>query len=133
MINFKAGIFAIMITASSLNAETLKRDYVYDATVVSIYDGDTIRVNIDLGFNIWLNNEPVRFLGINAPELKGSERDKGLKSKEWLESKIPPGTKILLKTEKDAQEKYGRYLGTIYLDGINLNEEMIKQGFAKPY
>ncbi len=133
MIKLAKVLFAIMITATSAQAELLKRDYVYDATVVSVYDGDTIRVDIDLGFNLWLHNEPIRFMGINAPELKGESRVEGLKSKEWLASKLPPGTKILLRTEKDSREKYGRYLGHIYLNGVNLNEELLKEGLAKPY
>ena len=126
-------LITIMITSTAAQADILKRDYVYDATVVSVYDGDTIRVDIDLGFNLWLHNEPIRFIGINAPELKGDSRTEGLKSKEWLAAKLPPGTKILLRTEKDAREKYGRYLGTVYLNGVNLNEELINQGLAKPY
>jgi micrococcal nuclease len=81
--------------------------YLYNAVVTSIYDGDTIRVNIDLGFNFWKMNETIRLSGIDAPELRGIERPLGLKSKEWLEKKIPIGSKIIIQTEKDKQEKYG--------------------------
>ena len=133
MINLKGALLAIMISSTVASAEAIKRDYIYDAVVVSVYDGDTIRVDIDLGFNLWLHNESIRFIGINAPELKGDSRPEGLKSREWLAAKLPPGTKILLRTEKDSREKYGRYLGHIYLDGVDLNEELLKQGLAKPY
>jgi len=71
--------------------------------------------------------------GINAPEIRGEERPEGLKTRDWLRSIIPPGTKILIKTEKDSQEKYGRYLATIYFEGTNLNEEMVSLGLAKRY
>lgn len=107
--------------------------YLYNAVVASIYDGDTIRVNIDLGFNFWKMNETVRLIGIDAPELRGIERPLGLKSKEWLMSKIPPGSKIILQTEKDKQEKYGRYLGTIWVDGVNINKQILEENFAVPY
>ena len=133
MMKFAKVLLAIMITSTSSQADILKRDYVYEAKVVSVYDGDTIRVDIDLGFNLWLHNEPIRFIGINAPELRGDSKVEGIKSRDWLASKLQPGTMILLRTEKDAREKYGRYLGTVYLDGVNLNEEMINQGLANQY
>lgn len=133
MIKLIKVLITIMITSTAAQADILKRDYVYDARVVSVYDGDTIRVDIDLGFNLWLHNESIRLIGINAPELRGAEKSEGLKTKEWLSKKIPPDTMIILKTEKDDREKYGRYLGTIYLDGINLNEEMLNLGLAKKY
>lgn len=107
--------------------------YLYNAVVTSIYDGDTIRVNIDLGFNFWKMNETIRLSGIDAPELRGIERPLGLKSKEWLEKKIPIGSKIIIQTEKDKQEKYGRYLGTIWADGVNINLQMMEEKFAIPY
>ena len=133
MMKFAKVLLAIMITSTASQADILKRDYVYEAKVVSVYDGDTIRVDIDLGFNLWLHNEPIRFIGINAPELRGDSKVEGIKSRDWLASKLQPGTMILLRTEKDAREKYGRYLGTVYLDGVNLNEEMINQGLANQY
>ncbi len=111
----------------------VKHDFIYDAIVVSIYDGDTIRADIDLGFSTWIKNASIRLLGIDAPELRGEERQDGLNSKEWLVSKLPIGCKIVLKTEKDSKEKYGRYLGIIYSNGTNLNEEMVSLGLAKVY
>lgn len=111
----------------------MEPSYVYQAIVKSIYDGDTIRVDIDCGFNVWQKNVPVRLKGINAPEVTGAERAQGLASRDWLITKIPVGTHIMLKTERNTQEKYGRWLGTIYLNDTNLNELMITEGFAKPY
>lgn len=111
----------------------MEPSYTYRAIVKSIYDGDTIRVDIDCGFNVWQTNVPVRLKGINAPEVTGVERTQGLMARGWLIMQIPIGTRIVLKTEKDAQEKYGRWLGTIFLNDVNINEQMVAEGFAKPY
>ncbi len=108
--------------------------YFYRAEVVSVYDGDTCRVNIDLGFNTMLKNEKIRLSGINAPELRGSEREEGLKSRDYLRTLIL-GKQIYLETEKDKKGKYGRYLGTIWVvneSGLyeNVNEKLVKNGYA---
>lgn len=105
-------------------------NYVYDAVVRSIYDADTIRLDIDLGCNVWLHNEPIRLMGINAPEIRGAERPEGLKSKAWLEERIQPGDKIVIQTVKDRTGKYGRYLAWIYVDGVNINDLMVSEGYA---
>ena len=108
--------------------------YFYRAEVVSVYDGDTCRVNIDLGFNTELKNEKIRLSGINAPELRGSEREEGLKSRDYLRALIL-GKQIYLETEKDRKGKYGRYIGTIWMKndaGVyeNINEKLVENGFA---
>lgn len=112
-----------------------KKLYHYKAVVIGVYDGDTITVNIDLGLNTWINNEKIRLSRINAPELKGKSRKRGLKSKEYLKT-IVGGKEILLQTIKDRKEKYGRYLGEIWLeksDGKfeNVNDLMVKNNFAE--
>lgn len=110
-----------------------KQDYIYNAVVESIYDADTIRVNIDTGFNTWIMNETIRLMGVDAPEIRGEERPEGLISKAWLMEKIPPGTKVVLQTYKDRKGKYGRYLAWIWVDGVNINEQMITEGIAERY
>ncbi len=108
-------------------------NYIYKAVVRSVYDADTIRVDIDKGFNSWIHNETIRFMGIDAPEIRGEERPEGLKSKAWLLERIPPGTEVVLQTHKDRTGKYGRYLAWVWHEGVNLNEQMIIEGFAEPY
>lgn len=108
--------------------------FTYRAQVVSIYDGDTIRVDIDLGFSQWSRNIPVRLAGLDAPEIRGVERIEGLLSKDWLVAQIPPGTWITIKTQKDRKEKFGRYLAKIQMpDGSILNAAMIAAKFAAVY
>ena len=112
----------------------MEKNYIYHAVVASVYDGDTLRVDIDCGFNIWLHNESVRLYGLNAPELRLEERPQGLVSRDWLREQLPVGTKILIETLKDRREKYGRYLAIIHKeDGTNVNELMVSLGYAVPY
>lgn len=107
--------------------------YEYRARIVSVYDGDTVRCDIDLGFGMWMNNQPLRLFGIDAPEVRGKERLAGIKVRDWLRRKLPEGRMVLVQTRKDTKGKYGRYLATIYADGDNLNELMLKQGYVDVY
>lgn len=109
--------------------------YTYKAFVRSIYDGDTIRVDIDLGFGVILADQSLRLLGIDAPEIRGEERPQGLLSKNFVSERIPVGSYITITTVKDRKEKFGRYLATIFYgqDNTNLNEELINFGYAKIY
>ena len=111
-----------------------KNLYHYNAEVTEVYDGDTITVKIDLGLKVFLQDEKIRFYGINAPELRGPERPQGLVSRDFLREKIL-GKKIILKTIKDRTGKYGRYLGIIYLekspgDYENINDLLVDKGMA---
>lgn len=109
--------------------------YHYKAKVVEVYDGDTCTIDIDLGLHTWIKGEKVRLNRINAPELKGTERTKGLKSRDYLRSLILD-KEIFIETIKDKKEKYGRYLGEIWLETdkgnfVNINDVLVKNGFAK--
>ena len=108
--------------------------YHYNAVVTAVYDGDTCTVDIDLGLHTWLRGEKIRLSRINAPELKGKERPKGLISRDFLRGQILNKT-ILLETIKDKKGKYGRYLGEIWLMNskgkyTNINDILVKKGFA---
>lgn len=112
-----------------------KQLYHYKAKVVSVYDGDTCTIDIDLGLHTWIRGEKIRLNRINAPELRGKERAKGLASRDFLKSLILD-KEIIIETIKDTKEKYGRYLGEIWLkdsDGkfSNINDEMVRNKFAK--
>ena len=109
--------------------------YCYDAKVVSIYDGDTITVEIDLGFNV-ITKQKIRFYGINTFEIRGEEREKGLLAKQFVVDRIKD-KKIKLYTIRDKTGKYGRYLGIIYYikddKEINLNLELIENNHGVLY
>lgn len=108
--------------------------YHYSANVTAVYDGDTITVDIDLGLHTWVKGEKIRFNRINAPELKGTEKTQGLKSRDYLKSLIL-GKDIIIETIKDKQEKYGRYLGEVWLlsgtDYLNVNDDLVSKGYAQ--
>lgn len=97
-----------------------------------VYDGDTLWVDIDLGFMI-SQRIRLRLLGIDAPELRGQERAAGILSRNFLRS-ILKGEDFFVKTEKDKTGKYGRYLATVFLsDGTNVNDLLVSEGHAEDY
>ena len=109
--------------------------YNYKAIVTSVYDGYTCTVDIDLGLHCWVRGEKLRLHRINAPELRGKERPKGILSRDFLKSKID-GKEISIETIKDKKGKYGRYLAEIWLEEKpgkfkNINDLIVKEGFAK--
>lgn len=106
--------------------------YEYRAFVRRVYDGDTVTVDIDLGFDILVKNQKIRLLGINAPEIRGESREIGLISRNFLRERIS-GKWVTLKTKKDKKGKYGRWLGDIFLEKENINELMVSEGMAKKY
>lgn len=109
--------------------------YTYKAAVVRVVDGDTIIVDIDLGFGVWLRDQSVRLAKINAPEIRGSTKDAGVAAKDYL-TKLILNKWVQIRTEK-GEEKYGRWLATILLEEdknlIDINSKMIADGFAKKY
>jgi len=105
--------------------------YTYKAKVINVYDGDTITVIVDLGFKI-KQEIKVRLAFINTPELKGESREMGLISKEFLKNLIL-NKDIIIKTIQDKKGVYGRYLAEIYLDELNVNNELLRLGYADRY
>jgi micrococcal nuclease len=109
-----------------------EKDYTYKAIVLDVYDGDTCTVDIDLGFGIWMKKQKLRLYGINTPELTGEQKQDGIKTRDYLASLIM-GKEVIIETQKDKAEKYGRWLATIWLDGVNLNKKLIEEGYAREY
>lgn len=106
--------------------------YTYKALVTSVYDADTFRCDIDLGFGVIFKNQSIRMLGINAFEIRGEDNVKGIKSRDALRSKIL-NKEIILTTEKDDKEKFGRYLGTVTINDENINDWLVKNKYAVVY
>ena len=106
--------------------------YHYKALIVAVYDGDTVTAEVDLGFNIKIT-EKFRLFGINTPEVRGDERDKGLVSRDALRQKILD-KQVTMETKKDKKGKYGRYLGTIFLEEegelININKWIVENDYG---
>jgi len=103
--------------------------------ITKIIDGDTLDVEIDLGFFVTIK-ERIRLKDINAPEIRTlniEEKSKGILAKEWLEKELSQNGEWVIQTFKE--EKYGRTLGIIYLKGnsITVNEKMLNEGIVSPY
>ena len=112
----------------------MPKQFQYIAHVTKVYDGDTITCDIDCGLSIVLKQQKIRLYGINAPEVKGIEKIEkgGLKARDALADKILNKT-IILHTIKDKKGKYGRYLGIVYLDDVNINQWLVDNGYAEIY
>ena len=106
--------------------------------VYKVVDGDTIDVDIDLGFDISFFQR-VRLAGIDTPESRTKdvhEKKLGLEVKEKLSDLLKGASNIVIKTEKpDSTEKYGRILGWLFIDDnkLSVNEILIKEGYAWDY
>lgn len=106
--------------------------YTYNAKVKSVYDGDTIKVDIDLGFDVWLKDQTIRLYGINAPEVKGESKTEGLIARDRLRDLVL-NKDIVLETIRDSKEKFGRWLGKLYVDSKCINEILLNEKYVQPY
>ena len=106
--------------------------------VLKVVDGDTIDVDIDLGFDISFTSR-VRLAGIDTPESRTSDKNEktlGLEVKDRLKHLISTANTVVIRTERpDSSEKYGRILGWLFLDGAekSVNEALIADGYAWDY
>ena len=99
----------------------------YPARVVRVVDGDTVILDVDLGFHLWLQNQSFRLLGLNARE---KAETGGAEAKAHLTSLLPAGLSIRVTSVK--VDKYGgRYDGEIlFADGSSLNQQLLHDGWA---
>ena len=113
--------------------------WTYRAKVVRVIDGDTVDVDIDLGFGIWQKNERVRIMGIDTPESRTRnkiEKKFGLAAKAKLKSilgKITVLKTTINKKGVDMKGKFGRVLGDFLLNDKSVAKIMCETGHAVPY
>ena len=122
--------------------------YEYKCKILKVVDGDTVDVDIDLGFGCWLRGERVRVMGIDTPESRTSDKVEkvfGLKAKERLNSLL--GTDAILQTQvskngENMKGKFGRILGDFEFEHKQennaytikrLTQLMIEEGHAVAY
>jgi micrococcal nuclease len=110
--------------------------YEYRCAVLRVVDGDTVDVDIDLGFGVWLRNERVRVMGIDTPESRTSdevEKIFGLAAKKRLGEIL--GETAILRTQKPGKsdEKFGRILGDFVIGDKTVCSMLIEEGHAVPY
>ena len=114
--------------------------YEYRCNIVKVIDGDTVDVDIDLGFGVWMTNERVRLYGIDTPESRTRDLDEkkyGLLAKSFLIRMLGDEGGIVLKTHKDAEGKFGRILGELWrttdFADKSINDYMIEKHHAVAY
>lgn len=133
---FAVALAFALLTASQAHSQSPLESklYHYRAIVTAAYDGDTITVDLDLGFHVWLRGEKIRLAHIDAPELRGESKERGRAAGDFLRHLVL-GKEIIIQTIKapdgtDKKGKYGRHLGVVWLDGVNVNELLVSKGYA---
>tara|TARA_R100000664_G_C2759926_1_gene150343 strand:- start:8541 stop:8972 length:432 start_codon:yes stop_codon:yes gene_type:complete len=110
--------------------------YEYSCKVERVVDGDTIDVVLDLGFDI-LYKSRVRLYGIDTPESRTrnlDEKARGKMAGAFLKEAIDKGKKVIIQTKlKDSRGKFGRVLGNVIVDEVNINQSMIENFLAVAY
>ena len=111
--------------------------YQYKAEIIAVIDGDTIEVDFDLGFGVWLRKQRIRLEGIDTPESRTTDKEekiRGQLSKEKLKEVLLKDKYIYVQTKLDPNEKFGRILAKISTpSGIEVNQWMISNHYAVAY
>ena len=111
--------------------------HTYRCKILKVIDGDTVDVDIDLGFGIWMKKERIRMMGIDTPESRTSDKTEkifGNIAKDFVLEKLPVGSDQVLKTFKDSTGKFGRILGDFIIDdNISLVEALIHNRMGVAY
>ena len=114
--------------------------YEYKCKLRRVVDGDTVDIDIDLGFDIWLTNQRVRLYGVDTPESRTRDKEEkkyGLAAKAYVEKFLDDEWLTLKTAEFNAVGKFGRILGSLYRTSSfadqSLNEYLIEKHHAVPY
>lgn len=114
--------------------------YLYDITVRSVYDGDTLRADIRLGFGVTLENQSMRLFGVDTPEVRGSEAEHGRRVRDLVRARLrlgDPDARCRMFSVRDRTGKYGRYLAVVICpgdeDGDSLNKWLLREGHARRF
>jgi micrococcal nuclease len=115
----------------------------YDVNIIKIVDGDTVDVDINLGFGVWLHDERVRIMGIDTPESRTRDRVEDLfgeAAKARLKELMKHGGRLITTEDKDGEDmkgKFGRILGDFYVehDGVKkrVTDILVEEGHAVAY
>ena len=110
--------------------------YEYKCKMVRVVDGDTVDVDIDLGFGVWLRKQRIRMYGIDTPESRTSDDEEKIygKAASAFLTKWTNAGDLTLKTFKDGKGKYGRILGELWYGGEhNINQLLVDNHHAVRY
>jgi micrococcal nuclease len=111
--------------------------YEYNCKIVRIIDGDTVDVDIDLGFAVWLKKQRIRLFGVDTPESRtrdALEKKFGIMAKNFVKGRLPVGSMQVLRTRMDdSRGKFGRILGEFVMEDTTLNQLLIVTNNGVPY
>lgn len=130
----RLAFIAALLLAAPVHATTRS----FEARFVSATDGDTVKLQLALGFQMWLDIS-MRMCGVDAPELKTGTP--GLDARHWLQARLSKAKyvtafidmKTRCETNNCERRSFTRYIGAVWADGVNVNEEIIAKGYAKPH
>ena len=109
--------------------------YEYPCKIVRVVDGDTVDVDIDLGFSHWIHNERIRLYGVDCPECRTrnkKEKAAGLLAKKFVEDVLHVGGTYKLQTKEKG--KFGRFLGVIFISArTSINAALVTEHLAVAY
>jgi micrococcal nuclease len=109
--------------------------YEYKCNITRVVDGDTVDAEIDCGFDIIFKSR-IRLYGIDTPESRTRDLDEKARGKlasQFIKNKIAEAKLVKVKTKLDKKGKFGRVLGSIIADDVDLNEQMVKNYLAVAY
>ena len=109
--------------------------YEYECTIRRVVDGDTVDVDVSLGFGVWRCNERIRLYGVDTPECRtrdAEEKAAGLLAKEFVKDALHVGGTYTLSTKEKG--KFGRFLGVIFIsDKTSINAALVTEHLAVAY
>jgi micrococcal nuclease len=108
--------------------------YEYNCKIRRIVDGDSIIVDIDLGFGLWIHGESIRLFGVDCPECRSRDKEEkaaGLAAKKFVSKRLQRGGTYTLSTK--GKGKFGRYLGVISDEAGSVNDALIENHLAVIY
>ena len=112
--------------------------YEYGCEIISVYDGDTVTVDIDLGFGSWLRNRAIRVVGIDTPEIRtrdAREKRFGYRARDRMRQLLPHESRQVLRTYSAKPDKYGRILGNFVIGEYEelVSDVLIREKLAVKY
>ena len=110
--------------------------YEYRCRIDRVVDGDTVDVDIDLGFGVWMKKQRIRLYGVDTPESRTRDAEEkvfGNLAKNFVQVRLPVGSNQVLRTKLDGKGKFGRILGEFVIGETTLNSLLIESNNAVKY
>ena len=110
--------------------------YEYNCKIDRVVDGDTVDVDIDLGFDVWMLKQRIRLYGVDTPESRTRDAEEkvfGNMAKDFVKEHVPEGSTQVLRTKLDGKGKFGRILGEFVIEDTTLNRMLIETSNAVEY